>query len=152
MKNYEAFVYSEGKYGSEIKIIMKMLKKMNTDDANSYLYKIETSLQKGKGDYMTVYVLTVDNEVVGVYDEYTKAYDVGCSKYDGDFDIDEFEVEQKCVSLWIRKVGIKMVYVTWNDTEDEEPNVISFTTWEEAEEFCKENGLKTEECCAVMNW
>lgn len=52
MKNYEAFVYSEGKYGSEIKIIMKMLKKMNTDDANSYLYKIETSLQKGKGDYM----------------------------------------------------------------------------------------------------
>ena len=44
---------------------------------------------------MTVYVLTVDNEVVGVYDEYTKAYDVGCSKYDGDFDIDEFEVEQK---------------------------------------------------------
>ena len=46
---------------------------------------------------MTVYVLTVDNEVVGVYDEYTKAYDIGCSKYDGDFDIDEFEVEQKCV-------------------------------------------------------
>ncbi len=42
---------------------------------------------------MTVYVLTVDNEVVGVYDEYTKAYDVGYSKYDGDFDIDEFEVE-----------------------------------------------------------
>lgn len=35
-----------------------------------------------------------------------------------------------------------MVYVTWNDTEDEEPNVISFATWEEAEEFCKENGLK----------
>lgn len=46
---------------------------------------------------MTVYVLTVDNEVVGVYDEYTKAYDIGYSKYDGDFDIDEFEVEQKCV-------------------------------------------------------
>lgn len=42
---------------------------------------------------MTVYVLTIDNEVVGVYDEYTKAYDIGCSKYDGDFDIDEFEVE-----------------------------------------------------------
>lgn len=42
---------------------------------------------------MTVYVLTVDNEVVGVHDEYTKAYDIGCSKYDGDFDIDEFEVE-----------------------------------------------------------
>lgn len=44
-----------------------------------------------------VYVLTVDNEIVGVYDEYTKAYDVGCSGYSGDFDIDEFEVEQKCV-------------------------------------------------------
>ena len=45
-----------------------------------------------------------------------------------------------------------MVYVSWNDIEDEEPHVISFTTWEEAEEFCKENGLKTEECCTVMNW
>ena len=45
-----------------------------------------------------------------------------------------------------------MIYVTWNDTEDDEPNVVSFTTWEEAEEFCEENGLKTEECCSVMNW
>lgn len=45
-----------------------------------------------------------------------------------------------------------MVYVTWNDTEDEEPNIISFTTWKEAEEFYKENGLKTEECCDVMDW
>lgn len=43
---------------------------------------------------MTVYVLTVEDEVVGVYDEYMKAYDVGCSKYHGDFDIEEFEVEQ----------------------------------------------------------
>lgn len=42
---------------------------------------------------MTVYVLIVEKEVVGVYDEYTKAYDVGCSKHDGDFDIEEFEVE-----------------------------------------------------------
>ena len=42
---------------------------------------------------MTVYVLTVEDEVVGVYDEYMKAYDVGCSKYHGDFDIEEFEVE-----------------------------------------------------------
>lgn len=40
-----------------------------------------------------VYVLTVDNEIVGVYDEYAKAYDIGCSKYDRDFDVDEFEVE-----------------------------------------------------------
>lgn len=42
---------------------------------------------------MTVYVLTVEDEVVGVYDEYMKAYDIGCSKYNGDFDIEEFEVE-----------------------------------------------------------
>lgn len=42
---------------------------------------------------MTVYVLSVDGEVVGVYDDYMKAYDLGCSKYDGDFDLDEFEVE-----------------------------------------------------------
>lgn len=41
---------------------------------------------------MTVYVLKVEDEVVGVYDEYMKAYDVGCSN-NGDFDIEEFEVE-----------------------------------------------------------
>lgn len=42
---------------------------------------------------MTVYVLSVDREVVGVYNEHIKAYDVGCSEYNGDFDIDEFDVE-----------------------------------------------------------
>lgn len=42
---------------------------------------------------MTVYVLSVDGEIVGVYDEYVKAYDIGREKYDEDFDIDEFEVE-----------------------------------------------------------
>jgi hypothetical protein len=42
---------------------------------------------------MTVYVLSVDGEVVGVYDEYVKAYDIGCKKYNRDFDLDEFEVE-----------------------------------------------------------
>lgn len=45
-----------------------------------------------------------------------------------------------------------MVHVTWCDSEDDEPNVISFSTWEEAVEFCKENELKTEECCDVMDW
>lgn len=42
---------------------------------------------------MTVYLLNVNGEVVGVYDEYTKAYDIGCDKYSGNFDIDEFDVE-----------------------------------------------------------
>lgn len=42
---------------------------------------------------MTVYVLIVGEEVVGVYDEYVKAYDIGCEKYDGDFDVEEFDVE-----------------------------------------------------------
>ena len=42
---------------------------------------------------MTVYVLSVNGEVVGVYNEYVKAYDIGCNKYDGDFDLDEFDVE-----------------------------------------------------------
>lgn len=42
---------------------------------------------------MTVYVLSVNEEIIGVYDEYVKAYDVGCKNYDGDFDINEFEVE-----------------------------------------------------------
>lgn len=45
-----------------------------------------------------------------------------------------------------------MVYVTWNDTEDEEPNVISLLRGKKQRNFCKENGLKTEECCTVMNW
>ena len=35
---------------------------------------------------MTVYVLSVDGEIIGIYDEYTKAYD-------GNFDIEEFDVE-----------------------------------------------------------
>lgn len=42
---------------------------------------------------MTVYVLSVDGEVVGVYNEYIKAYDIGCEKYDGDFELEEFDVE-----------------------------------------------------------
>lgn len=42
---------------------------------------------------MIVYVLSVNGEVIGVYDEYVKAYDIGCEKYDGAFDIDEFDVE-----------------------------------------------------------
>ena len=45
-----------------------------------------------------------------------------------------------------------MVYVTWCNPEDDAPNIFSCDTWEEAEEFCKENGLKTEECCDVMDW
>ena len=45
-----------------------------------------------------------------------------------------------------------MVYVTWQDEEDNEVNIVSFDTFDEAEEFCKENGLKTEECCDVMDW
>lgn len=42
---------------------------------------------------MTVYVLSVNGEVVGVYNEYIKANDIGCEKYNGEFIIDEFEVK-----------------------------------------------------------
>ena len=42
---------------------------------------------------MTVYILSVDGEIIGVYDEYTKAYDVGCNKHNGNFDIEEFDIE-----------------------------------------------------------
>lgn len=42
---------------------------------------------------MTVYVLSINGEVVGVYDEYIKAYDIGYEKYGDGFDIDEFDVE-----------------------------------------------------------
>lgn len=45
-----------------------------------------------------------------------------------------------------------MIYVTWKDAEDDEPNIVPLDTWEEAEELCKKNGLKTEECCDVMDW
>jgi len=52
----------------------------------------ETRILKGEFA-MTVYVLSVDGEIIGIYDEYTKAYDIGCNKYDGNFDIEEFDVE-----------------------------------------------------------
>lgn len=42
---------------------------------------------------MEVYVLMVDGECVGVFYEHTKAYDVGCRDYNGDFDIDEHEIQ-----------------------------------------------------------
>lgn len=42
---------------------------------------------------MTVYVLSIAGEIVGVYDEYIKAYDIGCNKSNGNFSIEEFDVE-----------------------------------------------------------
>ena len=45
-----------------------------------------------------------------------------------------------------------MVYVTWNDNKDSEPNVLPFPTWEEAEEFVNENGLSMEENVCEMDW
>lgn len=42
---------------------------------------------------MTVYVLSVNGKIIGVYDEYIKGYDIGCEKYDEDFDLEEFEIE-----------------------------------------------------------
>lgn len=45
-----------------------------------------------------------------------------------------------------------MVYVTWNNAENDEPNAASFITWGEAEKFCKENELNMEECCCEMDW
>lgn len=45
-----------------------------------------------------------------------------------------------------------MVYVTWKDKDDEEPNILSFLTWDEAEDFVKENGLSMEENVCEMDW
>lgn len=45
-----------------------------------------------------------------------------------------------------------MVYVTWQNEEDDEVNITSFDTVEEAEEFCEENGLNLDECCDEMCW
>lgn len=45
-----------------------------------------------------------------------------------------------------------MVYVTWQDEEDNEVNIVSFDTFDEAKEFCKENGLNPDECCDEMFW
>lgn len=45
-----------------------------------------------------------------------------------------------------------MVYVTWEDNNDDELNVETFLTWEDAEEFVKENGLNMEENACEMDW
>lgn len=45
-----------------------------------------------------------------------------------------------------------MIYVTWNDNNDDEPNVETFLMLEEAEEFVKENGLSMEENVCEMDW
>lgn len=45
-----------------------------------------------------------------------------------------------------------MVYVTFDTVESDEPSALSFGSWGEAEDFCKENKLNTEECCCEMNW
>lgn len=44
-----------------------------------------------------------------------------------------------------------MIYITWEDDEGE-LNIVTVDSWEEAQEFCKENNLKTEECCDIMCW
>lgn len=45
-----------------------------------------------------------------------------------------------------------MIYVTWKDKDDNEPNVETFFTWEETKEFVKENGLSMEENVCEMDW
>ena len=45
-----------------------------------------------------------------------------------------------------------MVYVTWADADDEEVNVVSFSTMEEAEEFVKENNLSDIADINAMDW
>ena len=45
-----------------------------------------------------------------------------------------------------------MVYVSWCNPGEDEPNIVPCDNMEEAKEFCKENGLKPEECCDVMDW
>ena len=45
-----------------------------------------------------------------------------------------------------------MVYVTWTDADDEEVNVVSFSTMEEAEEFVKENNLSDIADINAMDW
>lgn len=44
-----------------------------------------------------------------------------------------------------------MIYITWEDDEGE-LNIVTVDSWEEAQEFCNENNLKTEECCDIMCW
>lgn len=57
------------------------------------LVKIPAVWRKWRDPIMTVYVLSVNREIAGVYDEYIKAYDIGCEKYNGDFNLEEFDVE-----------------------------------------------------------
>lgn len=45
-----------------------------------------------------------------------------------------------------------MVYVTWADANDEEVNVVSFSTMEEAEEFVEENNISDIADINAMDW
>ena len=45
-----------------------------------------------------------------------------------------------------------MVYVTWADVDDEEVNVVSFSTMEEAEEFIEENNISDIVDINTMEW
>lgn len=45
-----------------------------------------------------------------------------------------------------------MVYVTWQNKEDDEANIAPFDTFDEAEEFCEENNLNPKECSTEMCW
>lgn len=45
-----------------------------------------------------------------------------------------------------------MVYVTWEDKDDDEPNILSFFDMSEAEDFVKEHGLSMEENVCEMDW
>lgn len=45
-----------------------------------------------------------------------------------------------------------MVYVTWADADDEEVNVESFSTMEEAEEFVEENNISSIADIDFMDW
>lgn len=41
-----------------------------------------------------VYALTINNKIVGIYDDPIKAYDIGCIKYyNEDFAVNEFKIE-----------------------------------------------------------
>lgn len=45
-----------------------------------------------------------------------------------------------------------MVYVTYKDDKDDEPNILSFPTQSDAEDFVKEHGLDIDEDICEMDW
>ena len=52
----------------------------------------------------------------------------------------------------LKKGGVKMVYVTYDDSYDNEINIVTFAYYEKAYEFCTEFNLDPYESIVIMDY